>query len=536
MKRVLSGLFAGWLLLALLNTGAAEPLPAILNVHFAGSHLIGTDPLSAGPAEIFNCPEAQALTRQTLDKLAAFPRTWLANTLPAGTGDGAALVRPLLDDLVTSEWRMRLTASFGPKPDFLLAVRLDSGREAVWKQNLSSLLSLWGAGQPQIIGHGLMWTLPASGMKVGLELEQGWSVLYTGTKPPVMDHQLLAPEPAGTWITVDADSQLVSRLWPEWTLKDLPGVHLEVRGHGQDMLIHGRAEFAGATPSALPEWRLPLKAIHSPFVSFTAARGFSRWLQEQPWYPTVAIEPTPDELFTWCLPVNPFQSYVAIPVDSPENAWTQWTSRWQAALAKWNGEKKFLLPLTVSPNPQRHESKLNGLPPITLPFWQAWQEPAGGFLLAGLFMNSPKSTAFPADLLAQLNQPNTVFFHWEFTSQRMPEFLEACQLSLVVTKHKQLSASSAASKWLNRIGPTLKNSITSAKIVQPGQLDFTRTSQAGLTASELYLLANWLEATNFPGCDLRLPPQTLPKFRHPHPPGGTPPGAPGMAPPLPTPH
>jgi hypothetical protein len=57
-------------------------------------------------------------------------------------------------------------------------------------------------------------------------------------------------------------------------------------------------------------------------------------------------------------------------------------------------------------------------------------------------------------------------------------------------------------------------------------LSFTRKAPGGLTAVELTALANWLEAPNFPGCDLSLPaPKRLPKVNRPRP---QTPGAPLM--------
>jgi len=80
---------------------------------------------------------------------------------------------------------------------------------------------------------------------------------------------------------------------------------------------------------------------------------------------------------------------------------------------------------------------------------------------------------------------------------------------LLITRHKQLDANSAAGKWLNQIGPTLGNSVTKVTQTGPSELTFMRKAPGGLTAFELTALANWLEATNFPGCDLRLPPRPL---------------------------
>jgi hypothetical protein len=62
----------------------------------------------------------------------------------------------------------------------------------------------------------------------------------------------------------------------------------------------------------------------------------------------------------------------------------------------------------------------------------------------------------------------------------------------------------------------------------PDQFSFTRKAPGGFTALELLTLANWLESTNFPGCDLKLPLRAT-KFK-------TPPHALKNSPAAPAPH
>ena len=113
-------------------------------------------------------------------------------------------------------------------------------------------------------------------------------------------------------------------------------------------------------------------------------------------------------------------------------------------------------------------------------------------------------------MFARLAQSNLVYYHWEITAERLKLLPQLSQLVLMVTRHRQLDAQSAAGKWLDRIGPTLGNAMTEVTQTAPDELSFTRKAPGGLTAVELTALANWLEAPNFPGCDLRLPP---PQFR-----------------------
>jgi hypothetical protein len=97
-----------------------------------------------------------------------------------------------------------------------------------------------------------------------------------------------------------------------------------------------------------------------------------------------------------------------------------------------------------------------------------------------------------------------------------------------LTRQQQLDEHSAAYKWLEQIGPTLSGSaVTEITQTAPAELTFSRRAPGGLTAVELRAFASWLEATNFPGCDLRQPARPAMRNR-PHP------AMPGAPMPVPT--
>jgi hypothetical protein len=149
-------------------------------------------------------------------------------------------------------------------------------------------------------------------------------------------------------------------------------------------------------------------------------------------------------------------------------------------------------------------------------------------LFAGIFPNGPRTKQpLPPELLAKLDRTNLVYFDWENTGERLSRLPQLTQLALMETRHKQFPAQSAAGKWLSRIGPALGVAVTEVTETAPEALSFKRSAPAGLTAIELTALANWLEATNFPGCDLSLPLRKNLKRSHPQTPG---------APPAPQPH
>ena len=525
MKHFLTILLTGLLFLSAFAARAADR--PLLQIHFAGAQKIGADPQSAAVGPVFNCPEAKALTAQTLDKLARFPRVWLKDYLPSGADNGVGLLRPLFDDLLVSEWYLSAQDAGHAKPDFALAIQPGAGRDRLWLQNLSTLVSNWLQTRPQTVAGVLTWPIPGSTAVVRLEQSQGWTFLSVGQIPSPFKREMLG-KGQGAWLSVDADWQQIAKRWPDFGFADLPVTHLDVKGHEKDLAVTARARFAEPVVASLPAWQIPEKAIHSQFVSFTALRGFAPWLQKQAWYQPYAITPVPDEAFLWAAPKIPFQTFAAVPVLSSSSAMTQIGNRLQTGFQSLNASNYFIT--KINPVQAKDQLQLSSLPPFIAPFLKPWQEAAGQFLYAGLFPGGGRPSPFPPGLRSQLVQSNLAYFHWEITAERLPEFLQIGQFSLVVTKHRQLDAGSVAAKWIDRIGPTLGNSVTAITVARPNELILTRTAPAGFTAAELYALADWLEAPDFPGCDLKLP-AGGPRKLHPHPPGAPAPGGFPLTPP-----
>jgi hypothetical protein len=204
-----------------------------------------------------------------------------------------------------------------------------------------------------------------------------------------------------------------------------------------------------------------------------------------------------------------------VPVPDGKKALAQFGQK-LSAHTNWQGQFNPALTMEKTNN----QISWSGLP-FVAPKLEALHEPSGDFLFAEVFPNSPKGKPLPPELFALPGQTNLVYYHWEITAERLELLPQLTQLALMVTQHRQLDAQSAAGKWLAAVGPTLGTSVTEVTQTEPDQLTFMRKAPGGLTAVELIALANWLETTNFPGCDLSLPP---PKRRRPLPQtSGTPP-------------
>jgi hypothetical protein len=514
MHKLLTILLGATLSAALV--GGAAPLPSgvIARIHFAGAARISADRNSAAFANYFCAADAQALESQTLDKLSRAPSVWFNTKIPPGSGDGVAQLRPLLGDFLKSEWLFETREAMGGTLEYTLAIRLDGARAALWQNNLTGLLQAWIKMPVQKVPNGWQLRKHLSPNLFRFVRTGDWVVIGCGDNElPMTDallRQLASGQPlvaAGDnqWVSADLDWPRLGQWFPALGKFDFPRVAMQIAGRDGYLKLNGQIMLTQPLPP-LEKWRLP-DAIHSPLASFTAVRGVGPWLARQGWAQRYEIQPMPDQFFVWALPELPFQTYAAAPVTDANTSLAQLNARLSTPFAA-DPKSPFMGQITTVMT--NHEIEWHGIPFMSA-YVQAAHEPAGNYLLGGFFPNSPRRQPLPAELTGQLNVPNLVYYHWEVTSERLKELPELSQLLLLMTQHRQLDANSLAFKWLNRIGPLLGPTATQVIETAPNELAFTRSAPVGLTAVELVALANWLEAPNFPGCDLRLP------VRPPHP-------------------
>jgi hypothetical protein len=498
------------LFLAALVLAAAAKSPAqtnlIARVRFAGADQISADPNHFAFTNEFSSAEARALESQTLDKLSRAPGEWFKSKLPPGAGDGAAQLRPLLDDLLKSEWIFEMRDATNGSPEYALAIRLSGKRAQIWSKNLAALLQDWtdiGISQD----NSAIWWLRKHQPPDLFQFSRSgdWVVIDCGQDKLSLAGGMLQGVAANNgWLSVDANWPRLAEIFPALKEFDFPKIQMQAVGRGGNLQLTGKLTLAQPLPP-LEKWRVPTGAIHQPLVSFTAARGVGPWLAKQGWMRPFEIQPQPDQLFVWALAQIPFQTYAAEAVPDAKAALAQLDHHLSAA----NSEGNFFTSFTMTN--ENDEISWRGLPFI-VPFVQAEHETAGDFLVGGFFPNPPKGPPLPPELLAPLNQPNLVYYHWEATAGRLKELPQLSQLLLVLTRHEQVNAESAAGKWLDRIESALGNAVTEVTQTAPNELAFKRTAGGGLTAIELLALVDWLEAPKFPALDLRLsPPRVRPE-------------------------
>jgi hypothetical protein len=489
---------------------AAPPADLIARIHFLGAEKISADANSTAFTNEFCSAEARALESQTLDKLSRAPAAWFKNKLPAGASDGSALLRPLLDDFLKSEWVFEMREANNGSPEYALAIRLGNDRAQLWSKNLQTLLQNWTGITAQQSNEGtwlLQKHLPPN--LIRFERHGDWVVIGCGQDKLQLSDQILKflmvdHREEVNWLTADLNWPRLAQLFPAFAKFDFQKIQMQAVGRGGDLHLDGKIISQQSFALTLDKWQLPTNTIHQPFISFTAARGIAPWLQRQSWAQPFLISPVPNQIFVWALPQIPFQTFAAVPVPDADAALGQLHDQLAARPAEPQGQ--FFMPLHMSMT--NHEISWTGVP-FAAPFVRALRSPAGDFLFAGLFPNLPRSKPLPPELFTALAPANLVYYHWEITAERLKLMLQPVQLAFVLSQHKQFDGESVAAKWLNHIGPTLGNTITEITQTAPDELTFTRKAPGGLTAVELFALANWLEAANFPGCDLRLPPSRI---------------------------
>ena len=540
----------------------AAPAPELLaRVHWLGLTRISADTNAAHVTNIWHLPQTTALVAQTLDKISRLPGHGATNA-------GSALLRPLLDDLLTNEFYLELSASTNPPssilnsqsstspaaaapqsaignrqsamsptpispavghppssilhPQLLLALRLPPSRARLWQTNLPAALP-----KAEIYPRG-DWTLVGLGDGAAALLPAFTARVLSSSAPAaVYRFQLTAIPDASSrsnvWFEADLDPARLADIFSlsaagpksaigNWQSAMMPSSlsHIYFTAVGEAGNVHTRAtlDFSRPLDLKLSPWEIPTNFIHQPLTCFTAVRGLASWLAALPAWQNTGLTPAPDQLFAWAQVQigGPFVSYVALPLPSATNQLARLADRLLAHGDAWlaTNAQGTVEWLPALASLIWHDALL--ISPVLRPVTFNHHD----YLLGGLipFMEgNPNPT--PVDIFrAVLDTPNVVYYSAEQTGPRVEDDFFITQLFRVVFHRSQLPPKAAGTLWLKNLELLLGPSTTVVTQKSPDQLAFGRVSTLGFTAFELHLLADWLESPQFP-CGLhtfRAPP------------------------------
>jgi hypothetical protein len=463
---------------------------------------------------------------------------------PTSLTGPAALLRPLLDDLLQQESFLEVREATNLPGDLTFAIRLSEPRARLWETNLAAIVEAVSSLKPlasssestvhspqstvtdhvsRFTFHATHHALPVTRV---LEIARAgeWTVLGLGHETNLLTPELLDSIRGGSllanslfedyWLHADVDlGRVSSALLLDMSLPaDLPRMTVDIRGDGQTVRTRGQFNFPQPLPAELPPWNIPTNLVHDPLSSFTAIRGLAPWLSSFKGWTDLHVGAPPDELYLWAQSGLPFLTFCAAPLSDASNRVYQFTER-----------------LVEDANPRlgayglgqfAPATNFNGAVwkdlPIMDPFLRSVSSADGDFAFFG--MNPSPSTnrpAPPALLYQVLNTTNLVAYDWETTGPRIEQLLFTGQFLRMVTGLSQVPPESASVAWLRALEDRLGNCVTSVTRTGPAQLSLMRRSTFPLSAMELHLLVDWLESPLFPrGLHTLIAPPPLLPFHH----------------------
>ncbi len=568
------------------STLNSQPSTTIARVHWLGKKQIAAQTNSARFMSLWNLPESANLETQTLDKLALAlagvsqatgvrvqpPPTnssaLATNYLPLFTNyqalvashPAAALLRPLLDDMVREEWYLEIQQVASQSCELALAVRLDEQHAGLWTSNLTEVLgSMTNVQVLPAQTNGYAWRLaviPAVLHLSRLDLARAgdWTLVGLAQERNTRfddfeariqrDHTPLAAGETGTTFQMHRVTRKVRpapgreppTFWLEAALNlqrisstlalgpqppgALPEAVLTVVGDATNVHTRLDLDFPKPLPLEMEAWNIPTNLIHDPLIGFAAVRGIRPWLKScKPWN-DLQLGAPPNQAFFWAQGGAPFMHFMAAPsveASNQVNKLSELVLRDLNPILATNGwPMSGFARQTNSP----------GLVWRGVPYFSPDLEYAdcGGarFLFAGLAPDRLTNRPAPAGLFQYLqNNPKLVAYDWESTRPCMEGWTQMGQLARHMLCRARMTYT-AGLAWLTALSPKLGNSITSVELSGPARLSLVRTSTVGFTGAELQLLADWLESPNFPRglhtLDAPAPPPPNPGTNAPAPP------------------
>jgi hypothetical protein len=428
----------------------------------------------------------------------------------------AALVRPLLDDLVQNEVYLEAREAKDGSAQLGLAVRLDTSRANSWEMGIGSVIeTATGARlvRTQAGGTGHGWHISAkksstiSPLLSYVELTHvgDWTVVGFGSEQNLVFSNLVGSVQRGeprfsqlstnSWLDGLLDLPRASRVlsWG-WKLpQDWPQIQLTINGSDDKVVTRGLLRFPQPLPFKIEPWNIPTNLIHEPLHSFAAVQGVEHWLSSWSRWQNLHAGSAPNQVFSWGQPASPFLDYVAAPLATAPNAMPK------IGAAIMDSMNPFLSTNRMGKWERATNSDgVHWSGPVIAPFVQSIAVKESEYLFGGLWPYGLTNGAAPVGTFKELlGQPNLVYYHREITGPRVEVWLYIGQILRLISRRPQLPPF-AAIPWLKAVEPLLGNSTTMIKKSAPNTLELSRTSDLGLTAIELHILADWLESPQFP--------------------------------------
>lgn len=502
-------LLIGFAVVAPLVTAAQNDPNPIARWHFSGRAALAQGTNATRLKAIEALPATAALRGQIAGSLARAPRQFWDKELPAGTPDGATLLRPLFDDLLVAESFGEVRGPLG-RTETALAIELTDARAALWSTNLWQLAAAWKLGQPRPDGAG-GWEVTRAAEPKLLQFSRAgkWVVLGLASDKAKSAAAWLQqiksggrPAPAGDeLLALQLDSPTFGKWFPLFTDLAVPPFEAVFRGRGENVRVEAKLKYGQPLAWKYEPWRIPTNMIGEPLSSFTAARGIAPLAARLVDFASLQSGEVPSQVCFWGMTNDPCRVYFTYPVASAPKAVQQAALNFpnyiQRALGQHLGDFLYAS--------NRNMFMWGGLPFIQ-PYLQGVTNAGVPMLHGGIFPLAPRQTPVPPELFAQLGQrTNLLYYDWEFTPFRILHGNQLYQILNLASRRHLQPQSTPAKLWVSAVTQELARdtnnpSQTVTEIIHTGpkELTLTRKSHVGLTGFEMATLSAWLDSPGFP--------------------------------------
>ncbi len=496
---------------------AAHGAEAFLQYHCAGAPQLVADARLASLHKALSAASATNIESLALTRLSGNVSELLPIEKP---GEAAALLRPLVSDLLLTESAGLVFGETTQSASFAFAVRLAPEKSRAWQEAFARIFG--GTGESFSVQDytGLKWK--AKGDSFWSLVAGEWILVGFGADSIEKQSAYAAkikesgrpfPELKEHWLEMEADT---GRLDGWFSLMKPARANLNI-SIGEDVLeisAKVREQQQAAWQSAA--WHVPTSLVRGKVVSFVAGQNVEAFLNLGREFSQLPYAPLTNQFYVWAGEQMPFVDYMAWPAADATNAIrsirTNWPTILNPLLKQYNGSE-----LTTQLSGERLAwAKMR----IFSPVLYATEDKGKPFLLASGFPMPAVSSSVPDALVAQVEgSTNLVYYDWEMTGKRLAEWVILDKMIANRAEgptEEDATASAHEVTWLNRVSGIPGRSVTEIKLTAPNELTITRSASIGLTAFELVKFTDWICNANA-GPINSAPPPGMPLPMAPHP-------------------
>jgi hypothetical protein len=429
--------------------------------------------------------------------LAKFSRSVTNSLQLAKYPMSAALIEPLLCDVVKTE----SLGSFGGVSDkalsFILALHLETPREQLWEDNFTKIFGGGGDKMTSQGFSGLRWNTGGSNF-LWMIPAQNWLVVGCGDDFSAVEAEYLNQ--------IKAQGRPVAALKNNWLEADLSTtglggwfrvlkpahITITVAPNEEDWSISARVLEAEAVSWNSVPMQMPENFMRGRIISFTTGQNVAAFLNVNPTLAHLAGEPLTNQFYFWALDQMPFLNFMGWPVENASNAMQTLSTEAPAVL---NPELKRFNGTQLVWHPEAGVMVLQNIRLLT-PVLQPIQDTNGQFLLLTSYRASTNGQPAPPELLGQIqDRTNLVYYDWELTGRRLQEW-QILRKMIANRSEPQnrdtVAATLTEMQWMTGVAGFLDSTVTEVTRIAPNELSIKRKAPLGFTAVELVLLADWL--------------------------------------------